>query len=55
MCIRHDEVSDVTASMLRGVCRDVSTEPTFLLLDGEHMRYKTANTANEDWMDISSR
>ncbi|KAG0724416.1 hypothetical protein GWK47_040617 [Chionoecetes opilio] len=32
VCIRHDEVRDLTASMLREVCRDVSTEPTLLPL-----------------------
>ncbi|KAG0721638.1 hypothetical protein GWK47_046071 [Chionoecetes opilio] len=47
VCIRHDEVRDLTASMFREVCRDVSTEPTLLPLNGEHMQYMTANTANE--------
>ncbi|KAG0712875.1 hypothetical protein GWK47_017444 [Chionoecetes opilio] len=47
VCIRHDEVRDVTASMLREVCRDVSTEPTLLPIDGEQLQYRTANTANE--------
>ncbi|KAG0728313.1 hypothetical protein GWK47_032746 [Chionoecetes opilio] len=55
VCIRHDEVRDVTASMLREVCRYVSTEPTLLPLDDEHMRYRTANTANEARVDISAR
>ncbi|KAG0724825.1 hypothetical protein GWK47_039809 [Chionoecetes opilio] len=54
VCIRHDEVRDVTDSMLREVSRDVSTEPTLLPLDGEHMRYRTANTANEAQVDISA-
>ncbi|KAG0720148.1 hypothetical protein GWK47_049053 [Chionoecetes opilio] len=34
VCIRHDEVRDLTASMLREVCQDVSTEPTLLPLMG---------------------
>ncbi|KAG0706012.1 hypothetical protein GWK47_002703 [Chionoecetes opilio] len=34
VCIRHDEVRDLTANMLREVCRDVSTEPTLLPLNG---------------------
>ncbi|KAG0714909.1 hypothetical protein GWK47_013166 [Chionoecetes opilio] len=55
VCIRHDEVRDVTASMLREVCRDVSTEPTLLPLDGEHLQYRTANTANEARVDVSAR
>ncbi|KAG0702073.1 hypothetical protein GWK47_025170 [Chionoecetes opilio] len=55
VCIRHDEVRDLTASMLREVCRDVSTEPTLLPLNGEHMQYRTANTANEARVDVSAR
>ena len=55
MCIRHDEVRDVTASMLREVCRDVSTESILLALDGEHMRYRTANTVSKARVDISAR
>ncbi|KAG0729929.1 hypothetical protein GWK47_029332 [Chionoecetes opilio] len=55
VCIRHDEVRDVTPRMLRKVCRDVSTEPTLLPLDGEHMRYRTVNTVNEARVDVSAR
>ncbi|KAG0718606.1 hypothetical protein GWK47_052102 [Chionoecetes opilio] len=55
MCIRHDEVRDLTASMLREVCRDVSSEPTLLPLNGEHMQYRTANTTNEARVDVSAR
>ena len=55
VCIRHDEVRDLTASMLREVCHDVSTEPTLLALDGEHLNYKTANTSNGARVDISAR
>ncbi|KAG0724831.1 hypothetical protein GWK47_039790 [Chionoecetes opilio] len=55
VCIRHDEVRDVTASMLREVCRDVSSEPTLLPLDGEQLQYRTANIANEARVDVSAR
>lgn len=55
VCIRHDEVRDLTANMLREVCHDVSTEPTLLPLDGEHLRYRTANTTNEARVDVSAR
>ncbi|KAG0707252.1 hypothetical protein GWK47_002685 [Chionoecetes opilio] len=41
--------------MLREVCQDVSTEPTLLPLDGELLRYRTANTAPEARVDICSR
>ncbi|KAG0728334.1 hypothetical protein GWK47_032694 [Chionoecetes opilio] len=55
VCIRHDEVRDVTASMLREVCRDVSTEPSLLPINGEQLQYRTANTANEARVDVSAR
>lgn len=55
VCMRHDEVRDLTANMLREVCHDVSTEPTLLPLDGEHLRYRTANTTNEARVDVSAR
>lgn len=55
VCIRHDEVRDLTANMLREVCHDVSTEPTLLPLEGEQMQYRTANITNEARVDISAR
>ena len=55
MCIRHDEVRDLTASMLREVCHDVSTEPLLLPLEGERVRYRTANTTNEARVDVCAR
>ena len=55
ICIRHDEVRDLTASMLREVCNDVSTEPLLLPLDGEQLRYRTANASNEARVDVNAR
>ena len=55
VCIRHDEVRDLTASMLREICHDVKTEPELLSLEGEHFQYRTANTTNEARVDISAR
>ena len=55
VCIRHDEVRDLTANMLREVCHDVTTEPTLLPLEGENLRYRTANTSNEARVDVSAR
>ena len=55
VCIRHDEVRDLTASILKEVCNDVSIEPTLLPLDGEHLQYRTANTSREARVDISAR
>ena len=55
VCIRHDEVRDLTANLLREICHDVTTEPSLLPLHGEHLRYRTANTTNEARVDISAR
>lgn len=55
ICIRHDEVRDLTANMLREVCHDVATEPTLLPLEGENLQYRTANTSPEARVDISAR
>ena len=55
VCIRHNEVRDLTANLLRDICHDVTTEPSLLTYDGEHMRHRTANTANEARVDICAR
>jgi len=55
ICIRHDEVRDLTANMLREVCHDVATEPALLPLDGEHFQYRTSNTSNNARVDVSAR
>ncbi len=39
---------------MREVCRNVTSEPTLLPLEGEHMRYRTANTTNEARVDVSA-
>ena len=55
ICIRHDEVRDLTASMLRETCQDVTIEPKLLPLDGEQLAHGTANSSNEARVDISAR
>ena len=55
VCFRHDEVRDLTASMLREICHDVTVEPALLRLGGEHLQYRTANVANDARVDISAR
>ena len=55
VCIRHNEVRDLTANMLREVCHDVSTEPTLLPLEGEHLRLRTANLSSEARVDVGAR
>ena len=52
---QHNEVCDLTASLLKEVCQDVSIEPSLQPLTGENFRYKTAKTADDAWLDISAR
>ncbi|XP_076054481.1 uncharacterized protein LOC143033169 [Oratosquilla oratoria] len=55
ICIRHDEVRDLTAQMLEEVCKDVTIEPTLLPLGGENFRYRTSNTSDKARVDVSAR
>ena len=55
VCIRHDEVRDLTVKMLKEVCAEVTSEPCLLRLEGERLRYQTANTSQEARVDISAR
>ena len=55
VCIRHDEVRDLTAQMLREVCRDVTVEPQLLPMEGEHLTHRTSNTSNDARVDVCAR
>ena len=55
ICIRHNEVRDLTANMLREISHDVTTEQSLLILEGENLRYGTSNTNDEARVDISAR
>lgn len=55
VCMRHDEVRDVTAQMLKEVCHDGTVEPMLLPLQGEHLARRTANVSNEARVDVSAR
>ena len=55
VCMRHDEVRDLTTQMLREVCRDVTVEPQLLPLEGERLTYRTSNAANDARVDVSAR
>ena len=44
---RHNEVRDLTASMLGEFCNDVEIEPMLQPLAGEQMRLRTAITGDE--------
>ena len=45
--ISHNELRDITASLLTEVCHAVGTEPCLQPLSGKQLKYKTANDADE--------
>ena len=53
--LRHNQVRDLYAKMLREVCFDVQKEPVLLPLSGEQFRLKSSNTAQEARPDVSAR
>ena len=53
--IRHNEIRDITAEILKEVCTDVAVEPLLTPLTGEHFRYRTANTADGARVDVLAR
>ena len=53
--IRHNEVRDITATLLREVCPEVSVEPILQPLSGETMCGLSANCQPEARLDISAR
>lgn len=53
--MRHDEVRDITAQMLKEVCHDVAVEPQLLPLQGEQLARRSANTSGDARVDVSAR
>ena len=53
--MRHNELRDVTASLLSEVCHDVQVEPPLLPLSGETLQGRSANVSDEARLDISAR
>lgn len=51
---RHNEIRDILAKLLAGVCRNVEIEPPILPLPGETLS-KTSNDTNEARLDFSAR
>jgi hypothetical protein len=49
---RHNEIRDVTASLLKEVTHNVETEPSLQPLTGELLRGRSANTEDEARVDI---
>ena len=53
--IRHNELRDITASLLSDVCHNVATESRLQPLSGESMTHRTAITTDEARLDIRAR
>ena len=53
--IRHNEIRDITASLLTEVCSNVATEPHLQPLSGETFRLASANTDDGARLDIRAR
>ena len=53
--IRHNEVRDLTASLLSEVCSDVGVEPALQPLDGEPLQFATANSEDGSRLDVVAR
>ena len=51
--IRHNEIHDLTASLLTEVCHEVQVEPTLQPISGESFDYATLNTEYEAHLDVS--
>ena len=55
LTVRHNDIRDITASLLTEVCHNVATEPTLQPLNGDTSSYLTINTDAEDRADIRAR
>ena len=51
--VRHNEVRDITASLLTEVCHGVSTEPHLQSLSGESMSHRSVNTEVGARLDVA--
>ena len=50
--LRHNEVGDITAEMIKEMCTNVEIEPRLQSLDGENLQLRTANREDEARLDI---
>ena len=53
--IHHNEIHDITATLLTEVCNNVTTEPPFQPLSGKSMTARSTNTTNGAHVDIRAR
>ena len=51
--IIHNEICDLTASLLTEVCHEVQVEPTLQPISGGHFHHVTLNTEDGACLDIS--
>ncbi|XP_063610335.1 uncharacterized protein LOC134784239 [Penaeus indicus] len=54
VCMRHDEVREVTAQMLGEVSRDVRVEPSLFPTAGRNFSLQSTNTADDARLDVSA-
>ena len=52
--IRHNEVRDITATLLSEVCHNVSIEPHLQSLTGEILSHHRANTEDNVRLDVAA-
>ena len=55
LTIRHNEIRDLTATLVTEVCHNVSTEPLLQPLSGEHVSHRSANIESNARLDIGAR
>ena len=51
--MRHNEVRDITATLLTEVCHGVTTEPHLQALLGESLFHRSANTEDRARLDVA--
>ena len=55
LTIRHNEIREITASLLMETCHNVATEPPLQPLNGETLSARSANTDDNAHLDIDAR
>ncbi len=53
--IRHNEIRDITATLLTEICHNVATEPLLQPLTNESLAHRSANTEPKAHLDIRAR
>ena len=53
--LRHNQIRDLTANLLKIICHDVLIEPTLQQVTGESLHERTANITDDARVDIAAR